>query len=68
MKDQGLRILISHMIGCLEGTSEFEDDEEDPDGWDEDRIFDESCVRHALSSGGEKFILKDFRRETSIAT
>lgn len=54
--------------GCLEGASEFEDDEEDPDGWDEDRIFDESCVRHVLSSGGGKFILEDFRWETSIAT
>lgn len=68
MKEQDLRILISHMIGYLEGTSEFEDDEEDPDGWDEDRIFDESCVRHVLSSGGGKFILEDFRWETSIAT
>lgn len=54
--------------GCLEGASEFEDDEEDPDGWDEERIFDESCVRHVLSSDGEEFILEDLRREASIAT
>lgn len=67
-KEQGLRILISHMISCLEGASEFEDDEEDSDGWDEDRIFDKSCVRHVLSSDGENFILEDFRWEASIAT